>query len=187
MTLTDYTEQIKSSITMRDVAERYGIKVNYLNKALCPFHQDKRPSMHIYGGKRGYYCFVCNTGGDIIDFVMRYFNIPFKDALIKLNDDFDLRLPIRAVISEAERIEAEKEAQRRREEQYQREVKMKQLTTIYHRAFDRWKALDDIKRDKAPKTPLDDVSEDYIYACQHIDQAWEEYVEAERNMRGVRA
>ena len=183
--MIDCVESIKSSVSMRDVAARYGLPINRMSKTKCPFHNDSKPSMHIYGGKRGWYCFVCNEGGDVIDFVQRYFNLTFKDALIKLNNDFRLNLPLDADLDEAKRIEAEKQFLQKKAEQKRKEMETLRLTTIYHDAFDRWKALDNIKREQAPRTPLDEPSEDYIYACQHIDQAWEAYVDADRNLRGA--
>ena len=184
--MIDLTDAIKSSVSMRDVAERYGIAVNRMSKALCPFHNDSKPSMHIYAGKRGWYCFVCNQGGDVIDFVQRYFNLSFKDAIVKINDDFNLKLPVRETLDEEQKIEAEKQILLKNAEQKRKEMELLRLTTIYHDAFDRWKALDDFKRDQAPRTPLDEPSEDYIYACKHIDQAWEAFAEADRNLREVR-
>lgn len=181
--MIDFADQIKSSVTMREVAERYGLQINRMSKAICPFHNDSKPSMHIYGGKRGWYCFVCNQGGDVIDFVQRYFNLSFRDAALKLNEDFNLNLPIKAALSEADRIEAEKLAAQKREAQHQHEMLMKRLLTAYHAAWDRWKMLDDIKRLQAPQTPLDDLTAEYIYACQHIDEAWEEAVDAELKLR----
>ena len=37
-------------------------------KARCPLHEDKRPSMHIYPEDNKWWCFVCNEGGDVIDY-----------------------------------------------------------------------------------------------------------------------
>ena len=183
--MISYADAIKSSVTMRDVAARYGLIVNRVSNAKCPFHNDSKPSMHIYDGKRGWFCFVCNQGGDVIDFVQRYFNLSFKDAVSKLNDDFGLNLPIRSELSKEERLKAERLARKRREEQKQKEMRTQRLLTAYHAAFDHWKLLDDWKRNKAPRTPLDDLDEEYVFACQHIDQAWEDVVEAERMLKEV--
>ena len=185
MTVTDYAEAIKSSVTMRDVAARYGLIVNRMHKAICPFHNDTKPSMHIYDGKRGYYCFVCNRGGDVIDFVSKLFNLDFLKSCEKLNDDFDLHLPIKEELSQAERLEAERLAEQKKLEQKRREMRQKQLLTAYHAAFDRWKVLDDWMREKAPRTPLDGFSEEYVFACKNIDLAWEKVVEAERMLKEV--
>lgn len=37
-------------------------------KFVCPLHDDKNPSAHIYVNQKRWWCFVCNTGGDVIDF-----------------------------------------------------------------------------------------------------------------------
>ena len=38
---------------------------------LCPFHREKTPSFHISSDKQLFYCFGCNSGGNIIDFVAK--------------------------------------------------------------------------------------------------------------------
>lgn len=85
-------QQIKSALTMKQVAEFYGFRVNRQNLTVCPFHNDSKPSLHIYDGQRGWHCFACGTGGDIIDFVSKLFNLKFKDTIHKINDDFNLGL-----------------------------------------------------------------------------------------------
>lgn len=52
---------------MRIVAAACGLEVNAHDKAVCPFHADTRPSLHIY--RDGYKCFVCGAHGDAIDLV----------------------------------------------------------------------------------------------------------------------
>jgi hypothetical protein len=77
------------SLEMSKVAETYGIQVRH-NKALCPFHDDKTPSL---GFKSNIWkCFVCDIGGDSVDFVSKMFNLPPLGALQKLNKDFNLCL-----------------------------------------------------------------------------------------------
>lgn len=48
---------VKTSINAREVAEHYGIDVNRYGKALCPFHNDRHPSMVVYDDH--YHCFAC--------------------------------------------------------------------------------------------------------------------------------
>ena len=83
-------DDIKERLTMRQVAEMYGLDVNRSGFCNCPFHNEKTPSMKIY--EKGYKCFGCGEGGDIIKFVQKYFNISPIDACHKLNDDFRLGL-----------------------------------------------------------------------------------------------
>ena len=49
--------------------------------ALCPFHDDKSPSLRINIKSGGFICMACNArGGDIISFHQKRFSIPFKVA-----------------------------------------------------------------------------------------------------------
>ena len=40
-------EAVKQSATTRQAAERYGIKVNRNGMCVCPFHNDRNPSMKV--------------------------------------------------------------------------------------------------------------------------------------------
>ena len=58
-------EAVKQSVTTRQAAEHYGIRVGRNGMACCPFHNDKTPSMKL---DRRYHCFGCGADGDVIDF-----------------------------------------------------------------------------------------------------------------------
>lgn len=53
-------------------------------RCLCPFHDDKNPSMSVSPQKQMYHCFSCKAGGDAIKFVMDYEKIGYADALEKI-------------------------------------------------------------------------------------------------------
>ena len=38
---------IKYSVSCREAAERYGVEVNRCGTALCPFHNDRHPSLYV--------------------------------------------------------------------------------------------------------------------------------------------
>ena len=38
---------VKTSINTREAAARYGVEVNRHGKALCPFHNDRHPSLFV--------------------------------------------------------------------------------------------------------------------------------------------
>jgi len=80
-------EALKPTITTRQAAEMYGIKVNRNGMAVCPFHNDKNPSMKV---DKRFHCFACQADGDAVDFVSRLFGLPSKEAAIKLADDFGI-------------------------------------------------------------------------------------------------
>ena len=48
---------------------------------LCPFHADKHPSMKINRDTQTFHCFSCGAHGDVIDFIQKFHNLNFKDAL----------------------------------------------------------------------------------------------------------
>ena len=49
--------------------------------AVCPFHQEKTPSMSVDRGRGLYHCFGCGTGGDVFDFVQETRGVQFGEAL----------------------------------------------------------------------------------------------------------
>ena len=52
--------------------------------ALCPFHADKTPSLHISQQKQVYHCFSCKAGGNVFSFIVNYEHVTFIDAVKKL-------------------------------------------------------------------------------------------------------
>lgn len=180
--MDDYADQIKKAVTMHEVVLHYGFTMTHNHKIKCPFHDDNKPSLHIYPKNKGWYCFVCGEGGSSIDFVMKLFNLDFHDAIRKMNDDFRVGIPMDSNQSEKDRKEAERKLAKIRAERKARENERKRLWTIYHAAMDKYTALDLIIRDEAPAGPYDDVSYRFQYACQHIDAAWQEVEEAESKL-----
>ena len=47
---------------------------------LCPFHEDRDPSLVVYPHSRSYFCFACDFGGDVIDFVGRIRGTGFRET-----------------------------------------------------------------------------------------------------------
>lgn len=70
-------EMIKESADIVSVIESYGLpgfRRHGTNRAqaICPFHDDHRPSMSIDGQRGIYKCFACGAGGDVFNFVREY-------------------------------------------------------------------------------------------------------------------
>ena len=80
-------EAVKQSVSAREAAEFYGIKVSRTGMACCPFHDDKNPSMKV---DQRFHCFGCGADGDVIDFTARLFDLAPKEAAEKLAQDFGL-------------------------------------------------------------------------------------------------
>lgn len=108
---------IKALVTMQEICDMYGIPVNRSGFAKCIFHSgDHTASLKIYPGTGGFHCFGCGAHGSVIDFVMRLFDLNFRQATLRINADFHLgltdRKPDRAARSAA--LEARREEQRRK-------------------------------------------------------------------------
>lgn len=59
---------------------------------LCPFHDDKNPSMSVSPTKRVFKCFSCNTGGDVVTFVSKYKNISARDAMREIGTSIGINV-----------------------------------------------------------------------------------------------
>ncbi|MDH3627235.1 MAG: DNA primase [Acidobacteriota bacterium] len=64
-------------------------------KGLCPFHQEKTPSFTVDADNQLFYCFGCQTGGDVFKFVQLYESVGFGEALELLADKFGVPVPTR--------------------------------------------------------------------------------------------
>lgn len=69
----DLVELVGSYLTLRKAGANY--------KAICPFHQEKTPSLMVSAEKQIWKCFGCQKGGTIYDFVMEAEHLEFGDAL----------------------------------------------------------------------------------------------------------
>ena len=67
-------------ISIIKLFENNGIKVKR-GLCKCPFHPDNTPSCKLYEETQSFYCFGCGEGGSTIDFVMKYLNMEFVDAV----------------------------------------------------------------------------------------------------------
>lgn len=77
------TDTIRRDYLIADVAAAAGLELRPTGGRLvgiCPFHGDSRPSLVVYPANRGYYCFGCGAGGDVIDFVSRLHRVGFREA-----------------------------------------------------------------------------------------------------------
>jgi DNA primase len=62
-------------------------------KGLCPFHQEKTPSFSVDPDLQLFYCFGCNTGGDLFKFVMLYEKVGFAEAVELLAQRWGVPVP----------------------------------------------------------------------------------------------
>ena len=91
----ELVEEIRSRSDIVDVISGY-VKLqrkgsNYVG--VCPFHNDRNPSMSVNQPRQMYHCFSCGAGGDVFKFVMDYENLTFPEAVKVLADRAGIELP----------------------------------------------------------------------------------------------
>lgn len=64
--------------------------------ALCPFHNDRNPSLSINREGQYFHCFVCGVGGNAIRFIMKYESCSFMEAVETLAKRAGLEVPTEA-------------------------------------------------------------------------------------------
>lgn len=77
---------IKTRLTIKEVLEYYHLIPDKSNRLLCPFHDDKSPSLQVYPKTNTWTCFStnCSAGsGDVIDFIMKYEQVSKHEAIEK--------------------------------------------------------------------------------------------------------
>ena len=144
---------VKASINTQKAARRYGVEINRYGKALCPFHNDRHPSLYVADDH--YYCYGCGEHGDVIDLTARLFDLSLYEAAKKLEYDFGIsqdkpRQDIRRKKNKAQQL---------RENERLCFLRL----TEYQRRLQEWKTR------YAPCSPEDTPDSRYLEAYQQLD------------------
>ena len=154
-------EAVKQSVSTREAAEFYGIKVSRTGMACCPFHDDKNPSMKL--NEEYFYCFGCGATGDVIDFTAKLFDLSPKEAAEKLAQDFGLIYDSQAP-PRRRYVRQKNEAQKFREDRQ----RCYRVLSDYYYLLKKWEA------DRSPKTPEEEPHPRFVEAIQK--KAYVEYL-----------
>lgn len=96
-------ERLKQTISLQQLAEARGVELKRHGADLigrCPFHDDKTPSLVITPAKNLWHCLgACNTGGTVIDWVMKAEGVSFRHAVELLQNN---HLPLAAACTGAQ-------------------------------------------------------------------------------------
>lgn len=79
-------DEIQQRINIVEVVREYVslTKQGKNHVGLCPFHNEKTPSFSVSEEKNLFYCFGCGEGGNVFQFLMKYKNHSFPEALKEL-------------------------------------------------------------------------------------------------------
>src|SRR6266581_1134798 len=81
---TNIVELIGSFVALKKIGQNF--------QGLCPFHDDKTPSLSVSPEKKIFRCFGCGASGNAITFLRRHKNLPFPEAVRFLADK--VRIPM---------------------------------------------------------------------------------------------
>ena len=86
---------IKDRLDIVDVVSQYvALKKSGANYwGVCPFHNDKKPSMSVSPSKGIFKCFSCGEGGDALHFLVKIQNRAYKEVILELAEKFGIELP----------------------------------------------------------------------------------------------
>jgi DNA primase len=91
-----FLEELRRRLSIFDMVGR---KVRLTRRGtqatgLCPFHNEKSPSFHVYDDDEPHYhCFGCGAHGDVITFVMQTEGLEFRDTVERLAGEAGLDVP----------------------------------------------------------------------------------------------
>lgn len=91
----DYLQELIHRSDIVEVASNH-IQLRHRGRTytgICPFHNEKTPSFHIYPDTQSFYCFGCGAGGDVISFVKRIHQLDYVEAVKLLASRTGMPLP----------------------------------------------------------------------------------------------
>ena len=78
---------IKAAADLVAVIQSHGVGLKKEGRdyvGLCPFHDDKTPSLRVTPGKGLWRCMGCNAAGNVIQFVAKKENLTDREAALRL-------------------------------------------------------------------------------------------------------
>ncbi|MGI5891240.1 MAG: DNA primase [Bacillota bacterium] len=82
---TDIVELVSEYLTLKKQGKNF--------VGLCPFHSENTPSFSVSPEKQIYYCFGCQKGGNVINFVMETEGLTLPEAAEKLAERLGIAIP----------------------------------------------------------------------------------------------
>ena len=89
-------DEIRSRTNIVEVVSECGVALRPAGrdyKGLCPFHDEKTPSFTVSVQKQIFYCFGCQTGGNVISFVQKHEGKNFRETVEWLAGRLNISLP----------------------------------------------------------------------------------------------
>ena len=163
---------------MRQIAAMYGYEVNRAGFMRCPFHLDHSPSLKVYDGSRGFNCFVCHTGGDIIEFVRRHDNLAFEPAVRLIAEHFGIP------ISDGKHTLTEKEREQFKKKREEYNAIVKARIACQSRLQELSTSIHNLRAKQSQFKPLGPVWCWMQRVIEKLESEWEWWFEEYGKMKG---
>ena len=178
-----YAEIIKERVTTLDMMAHAGIQADRRGMAVCPFHGDRDASLKVYRDpRRGWHCYGCHAGGDVIDFAMRLYGVGFREAVSRINEEFALGLPIGEPMTGAQRRAMREEIERAKQARLALQRREHEAENAYWSAYDAWLSNERVMQENAP-SGLSEPNAAYCEAIIRRDELEEALKDAEERWR----
>lgn len=112
----DQLERIRERVDLLELVQQ-GVVLKQKGSSfwgLCPLHQEKTPSFHVYPARNMFKCFGCGTGGDAFTYVMKTQGLDFMESVhylakiagvpIDFSEDDNKLKPVYAALDYASKI-----------------------------------------------------------------------------------
>lgn len=169
MQLNYIAEQIKQSVPISEAIEYYSGERLIKNKMRCPLHSEKTASFTVYPDTNSFYCFGCCESGDIIRFIQKLFNVDFREAVRRLDCDFNLGLTNQPTFSQYR--QRQRELEKRKAAQTIKNEQKAAADKQYWEALDRVREYENIIKRHCPGGTDAEPAPEFINALQNIEYA----------------
>ncbi|MGI6129089.1 MAG: DNA primase [bacterium] len=104
---TEFIEEVRAVSDITAVIGEYvrlkKVGQNYVG--LCPFHNEDTPSFSVNRERQMFYCFGCNVGGDVFEFIKKKEAVDFPEAVRLLAQRANLQIPLSGPADERRQVE----------------------------------------------------------------------------------
>lgn len=180
------TDEIRNSVSAYEVGKALGLNPDRYGRCACPMHHGTDRNCKLWKDNRGWYCYVCKQGGDVIRLVERCNQCSFPDAVEWLNSAFKLGLDLDREDNPEDRKNAEIAKKQRQIERELKQAIKDELFETYLNAGDLVMALERDKEAYKPSRTDEEWDERFVMALRLLPEAKELAVEASLEVIGIR-
>ena len=86
--INEFLNQVNNKVRLSDFIGQFVDLTEKGNSFVgkCPFHNENTPSFNVSNDKSLFHCFGCKAGGNILNFISKYKNLQFKEAVNYLSN-----------------------------------------------------------------------------------------------------